>query len=119
MAPITLASRMLCITPLLHHIVQTLSAMSPAFCPLFLNPTLTSPEQHRDYWANNGGSPHPDIFFPGFESGWHAAIQKLSNGEGIPDAEQAARDAGKSEEEWEWTHGFKQGAAAAEQAGNQ
>jgi hypothetical protein len=70
-------------------------------------------EQHRAYWAENGGSPHPDIYFPGFEAGWHAACDALEKGEGLPDANAQ----GKSEDEWEWVHGFKQGALDAQKAG--
>jgi hypothetical protein len=71
-------------------------------------------EEHKDYWANNGGSPNPDSFFPGFEAGWHAAVEALSNGQDLPDAE----NQGKGEEEWEWKHGFKAGARDAQHAGS-
>ena len=82
-------------------------------------------EEHRDYWSANGGSPHPDLFFPGYETGWHDAIAALSSGNDIPGddagladwAKQRRAESGQPEDGWEWEHGFRQGAAAAKQAG--
>jgi hypothetical protein len=72
------------------------------------------PEGHRSYWEANGGSPNPDSFFPGFEAGWKATCEALSNGQQAPNSE----DQGKSDDEWEWKHGFKKGTQDAEQAGS-
>lgn len=79
-------------------------------------------EEHRAYWSANGGSPYPDIFFPGFERGWHDAISALSPGNGLPGdlegwAKQRAGECSQPEYAWEWEHGFKQGAEAAKEAG--
>jgi hypothetical protein len=82
-------------------------------------------EQHRDYWANNGGSPNPDSFFPGFECGWNDAKDALSSGNDIPSddeladwAKNRAGETGQPEDSWEWEHGFKQGAVACKEAGS-
>lgn len=72
---------------------------------------------HNDFWANNGHTPQDDTFFPGFEAGWHAAIEKLVNGEELPgDLEGWAREMGSPH--WEYEHGFRQGAEAARAAGH-
>jgi hypothetical protein len=78
--------------------------------------------QHRDYWANNGGSPNPDSYFPGFEAGWNDTKEKLSNGEEFPGdlkahANDRANQTGQPEGSWEWEHGFIAGAEACRQAG--
>lgn len=85
------------------HQIPVLSPKSSA------NPS----DAHKNYWAGNGGSPDPDSFFPGFEAGWNAACEALANGGDLPDADAQ----GKGDDVWEWKHGFKQGAEAAQQAG--
>ena len=77
---------------------------------------------HKQYWEENGGSPHPETFFPGFEHGWNDTCAALSTGNEFPAdldgwAKQRAQETGQPEDAWEWEHGFKQGAAAAKQAG--
>lgn len=78
---------------------------------------------HNDFWANNGYTPEANTFFPGFEAGWHAAIEKLVNGEELPgDLEAWAREHYGSlgtpgSPHWEFEHGFRQGAEAVQGAG--
>lgn len=86
------------------------------FLPIsyLVEPRADQSEAHKDHWANNGGSPNPDSYFPGFEAGWNAAVQALSDGQELPDAEAQ----GKNDDEWEWKHGFKQGVKDAQQAGS-
>ena len=75
------------------------------------------PANHNDFWSQNGHQPEDGTFFPGFEAGWHAAIEKLQNGEELPgDLEQWAKDSGSHH--WEFEHGFRQGAEAARGAGH-
>ncbi|KAI9633505.1 uncharacterized protein MKK02DRAFT_38159 [Dioszegia hungarica] len=88
----------------------------------FTRPDQATLEQYRDaatqghksYWEQNGGSPNPDSYFPGYEAGWNTAAGALEQGLGLPDAEAQ----GKGDEEWEWKHGFKQGAKDVEKAGS-
>lgn len=61
-------------------------------------------------------------FFPGFETGWHDAINVLESGNQIPDdldawAKQRAKEKDVPEGTWEWEHGHKQGVVAAQKAG--
>ncbi|WVQ95552.1 hypothetical protein IAU59_002649 [Kwoniella sp. CBS 9459] len=77
---------------------------------------------HKSYWEANGGSPHPETYFPGFERGWADAVEALSSGNSLPDdlaswAKQRAQESGQAEDAWEWEHGFKAGAEAARAAG--
>jgi len=72
---------------------------------------------HNEFWSNNGHTPEHGTFFPGFEAGWNAAIEKLQAGEELPgDLEQWAKDSGSHH--WEFEHGFRQGAEAARGAGH-
>jgi hypothetical protein len=86
-------------------------------CPP-LDPLTYDKASHRDFWSNNGHqSEDENGFFPGFETGWHAAIEKLQNGEDLPgDLEGWAREHGSHH--WEFEHGFRQGAEAAKAAGH-
>ena len=83
---------------------------------------LIIPDKHNDYWAQNGYEVRDGTFFPGFETGWHDAVEVLSTGNQIPGdlddwAKKRAQEKGQPEGTWEWEHGHKQGVKAAEQAG--
>ncbi|WVQ83628.1 hypothetical protein IAT38_005769 [Cryptococcus sp. DSM 104549] len=80
---------------------------------------------HTNFWANNGGSPDPAVYAPGFSQGWDDALIFLS-AQGMPSEmgfvhQWAARRRGEFESgghklgkaAWEWEHGFKQGVEAA------
>ncbi|WRT65943.1 uncharacterized protein IL334_002894 [Kwoniella shivajii] len=80
---------------------------------------------HKAYWAENGNGYEPTgQFFPGFESGWADACSALSSGNELPGdleqwGKQRAQENGKDvDQDWEWVHGFKSGAGAAQQAGS-
>lgn len=67
-------------------------------------------EEHKAFWEQNGGSPRPEDYFPGFEAGWNAAAEALSGRNDIPGddagleqwAKDRAGDHGMGEDAWEW-----------------
>lgn len=79
---------------------------------------------HTGYWAQNGGSPNPAVFAPGFAQGWDDAVVFLSYQGGTSEMGFVDRWADRRREDferahhqlgpaaWEWLEGFRQGVAA-------
>lgn len=82
-------------------------------------------DAHTGYWSQNGGSPNPAVYAPGFSQGWDDAVLFLSSQGGVSELGFVSRWADRRKEEyersnqqlgpaaWEWEHGFKQGIEAA------
>ena len=79
--------------------------------------------EHKNYWANNGGSPDPEMYAPGFSQGWDDALIFLGDSRGVSEMGFVNQWASKRREEfershplgkaaWEWEHGFRQGVQA-------
>jgi glucan 1,3-beta-glucosidase len=89
---------------------------------------LTSLDSHTQYWQNNGGSPNPAVFAPGYSQGWDDALLFLSARDGVSELgfieEWARRRRSEYESKgdvlgkaaWEWEHGFKQGVVECQKA---
>lgn len=82
--------------------------------------TLTTGD-HTNYWKTHGGSPHPQIFASGFSQGFDDQLLFLSSASELGFVQQWAKRRMAEYEstgqklggaDWEWEHGFKQGAEA-------
>lgn len=83
---------------------------------------------HKSYWQNNGGSPNPAVFTPGFSQGWDDALIFLSAADGPSEMGFVSQWANRRKANfeaggqrlgnaaWEWETGFAQGVKACRQA---